>query len=639
MIEIKNKMLCKKHDRNFIEEDDNDINHKKFKLESLTNNLEPETSCEGKISNNVEIIENRKKKLINPIQNKNNSIFDECGEENEFIIIKQIIEKAKNFEDIEDDFSYLIYNDFKGAKINPKVKELFESLKQDKNYIKIEEKANELSIDFDKKLKENDRMILTTFLANNKSASIHQNNNIQDVNKNTNSRNTSGNNSKIANNLKNSETNNTTNINNNINNSNNKLNSIIKSDKDKINTINASYNSINNKLNSSQQQTKLIPIKELKVKKFFFVALLYTKINIDTVEIINNGLTDLSLQILLLSVKFNNKLNNKLNKITHLNLSSNPIKTNVAYLLGQVLNYNTNIIMLDVSRCSLDDRCIYSIANGANLLNENSNKRKFNLEKINFKDNLFTNNSDESLEKILLNCPNLKWLNLTNIKLGNIGACKLFNMLLNNIEFFENFKVLLMIGNGIHNEKCLEILSNILKNKKCGIKTLNLSKNAIGKFIDANTEKMDYLKILLSSFKNKNLEQGNKSVAELLFLNCELGVVYTDDICEMLCNNNTLSLINFYGNNFSNQEDFEKILTIFSNYDGKKAINFRNNTLKSLDLSKNDCSLNITNEFLKIFDGLNLEYLDINQNQMNEEQKDKFKEAVSKLSEKIKIVY
>ena len=150
---------------------------------------------------------------------------------------------------------------------------------------------------------------------------------------------------------------------------------------------------------------------------------------------------------------------------------------------------------------------------------------------------------------------------------------------------------------------------------------------------------MDYLKILLSSFKNKNLEQGNKSVAELLFLNCELGVVYTDDICEMLCNNNTLSLINFYGNNFSNQEDFEKILTIFSNYDGKKAINFRNNTLKSLDLSKNDCSLNITDEFLKIFDGLNLEYLDINQNQMNEEQKDKFKEAVNKLCEKIKIVY
>ena len=89
-----------------------------------------------------------------------------------------------------------------------------------------------------------------------------------------------------------------------------------------------------------------------------------------------------------------------------------------------------------------------------------------------------------------------------------------------------------MIDNGIHNEKCLEILSNVLKNKKCGIKTLNLSKNPIGKFINKNSEKMDYLKILLSSFKNKNLEQGNKSVAELLFLNCELGVDYTDDICE-----------------------------------------------------------------------------------------------------------
>ena len=596
------EILNKKNHRNSNEEEeDTNISHKKFKLEST------EDSSLEKC-----VLSNKKKEIL-----ENSSSFDESEEKK---LMDKMIEISNNFEDIKDDFSYLIYNDLRGIKIDPKSKELFDKLKQSDDYRTIEDETDKFCVDLEKKLEENKRKIQMIFPVDNKQSTSTPIN----ITKNPNSNTINEDKSKIINNSKNNE----------ANDNNNQSNLTEKQTQDKVSTNNNTNNNINNKSNSSQQQhpqSKQIPKKEFLVKKIFFGAILYQKINVDTIEIINNGLTDLSLQILLSAVKFKNN-------IIHLNLSSNPIKTRVAYILGTVLRYNTKIVILDVSRCSLDDRCIFSIADGANLLDEN-NKNQLSLERISFKDNPFTNNSDESLEKILLNCPNLKWLNLTNIKLGNIGACKLFNMLLNNMESFINLKVLLMIGNGIYNENCLEILSNVLKNEKCGIKTLNLSKNPIGKFNENNSEKINFLKILLESFKNKNNEKGNKSVTELMFLSCDLSVDYTNDICEMLCNNNTLTKINFYGNNFSNQEDFEKILTIFSNYDGKKGIDFRNNTLKSLDLSKNGCSLNITDEFLKIFDGLNLEYLDIDQNQMNQDQKEKFKEATNKLSEKIKIIY
>ena len=596
------EILNKKNHRNSNEEEeDTNISHKKFKLEST------EDSSLEKC-----VLSNKKKEIL-----ENSSSFDESEEKK---LMDKMIEISNNFEDIKDDFSYLIYNDLRGIKIDPKSKELFDKLKQSDDYRTIEDETDKFCVDLEKKLEENKRKIQMIFPVDNKQSTSTPIN----ITKNPNSNTINEDKSKIINNSKNNE----------ANDNNNQSNLTEKQTQDKVSTNNNTNNNINNKSNSSQQQhpqSKQIPKKEFLVKKIFFGAILYQKINVDTIEIINNGLTDLSLQILLSAVKFKNN-------IIHLNLSSNPIKTRVAYILGTVLRYNTKIVILDVSRCSLDDRCIFSIADGANLLDEN-NKNQLSLERISFKDNPFTNNSDESLEKILLNCRNLKWLNLTNIKLGNIGACKLFNMLLNNMESFINLKVLLMIGNGIYNENCLEILSNVLKNEKCGIKTLNLSKNPIGKFNENNSEKINFLKILLESFKNKNNEKGNKSVTELMFLSCDLSVDYTNDICEMLCNNNTLTKINFYGNNFSNQEDFEKILTIFSNYDGKKGIDFRNNTLKSLDLSKNGCSLNITDEFLKIFDGLNLEYLDIDQNQMNQDQKEKFKEATNKLSEKIKIIY
>ena len=58
----------------------------------------------------------------------------------------------------------------------------------------------------------------------------------------------------------------------------------------------------------------------------------------------------------------------------------------------------------------------------------------------------------------------------------------------------------------------------------------------------------------------------------------------------------------------------------------------------SIDLSKNGLNIKIDDDFLDLIDGLKLEYLDISQNKMNLEEKERFKERVNRL-EDIKIIY
>ena len=60
--------------------------------------------------------------------------------------------------------------------------------------------------------------------------------------------------------------------------------------------------------------------------------------------------------------------------------------------------------------------------------------------------------------------------------------------------------------------------------------------------------------------------------------------------------------------------------------------------MKILDLSKNGCDLIIDDDFLDLIDRLKLEYLDISQNKMQSEQKDRFRDRVNAL-ENIKIIY
>ena len=263
----------------------------------------------------------------------------------------------------------------------------------------------------------------------------------------------------------------------------------------------------------------------------------------------------------------------------------------------------------------------------------------------------------------------LKWINLTNAKLGNSGVCRFLRTYLKlmgeNKIFMEN---LILICNNFANEKCLELLGQIITEKNNTLKTLVLSKNFISTPPDqaqnqnttstASTtpnpdqkktapsvpvapapqvspatevkEKTDYFKNFMKSLSNsENLE-------ELFLISCGIGknVEDVDTICDMLSKNKSLISLRLFGNEINTMEKFTKILEIFSEYKN----NSKNSTLKSLDLSKNQCNIKITNDFLNLIEKLKLEYLDINQNTMEASEKEEFRKRTNELSN-IKIIY
>ena len=103
----------------------------------------------------------------------------------------------------------------------------------------------------------------------------------------------------------------------------------------------------------------------------------------------------------------------------------------------------------------------------------------------------------------------------------------------------------------------------------------------------------------------------------------------------MLKENKHLITIRLFGNKISDYNAFKEILGIFSDYNNKP---LENSTLKSLDLSKNSCNIKVTDDFMNLIKNLKLEYLDINQNTMDKNEKDDFKEKTNKLTH-IKIIY
>ena len=129
----------------------------------------------------------------------------------------------------------------------------------------------------------------------------------------------------------------------------------------------------------------------------------------------------------------------------------------------------------------------------------------------------------------------------------------------------------------------------------------------------------------------------SKNLKELLLLKCNIGKNKNDvDIlCKMLEENQNLESLRMFDNSISDFDDFIKILNIFSEYKNNE---LKNKTLKSLDLSKNFCNIRINDDFLNMIDYLNLEYLDINQNPIEEKEKEIFRKRTNAL-EKIKIIY
>ena len=242
---------------------------------------------------------------------------------------------------------------------------------------------------------------------------------------------------------------------------------------------------------------------------------------------------------------------------------------------------------------------------GTNFSDRKLNEEQFNLKRLNLKDNPNIKDNDNKnnefdhpisliLEKFKLNL-----LNLTNAKLGGKGMMKIFKK-----------------------------MNKLLLKDNCPLQKLILSKNMISTFPNQmNSNQINYFEKFMKCVAKSKLE-------ELFLINCDIGNSKEDIniLYEMLKENKSLTSVRLFGNKISDMESFSKILGIFSDYNKK----LENKTLKSLDLSKNQCDLKIDENFMKLIENLKLEYLDVNQNTIDD--KEIFRKRANALSN-IRIIY
>ena len=333
-------------------------------------------------------------------------------------------------------------------------------------------------------------------------------------------------------------------------------------------------------------------------------------------------------------IKFNNN-------ITVINLSGNNLTYKSCFCLGNIFKYHKHLNTLSLMRCNLTNYCIKSLVLGATHTNEELNKKPIYIVHLNLKDNDKINGEDNNGEyslSLLITKFNINKLNLANNKIGEKGLkkiCMTISKLLNDNNKIFTLENLNLFNIGIQNQESLELLGDVISHDKSKIKVLILSKNNIS--IIPESEKND--KSSKNNYFLKFMEKVaiSKNLKELLLLKCGIGKNKSDvDIlCNMLEKNKSLVSLRMFDNSISNYDDFKKILKIFSEY---KDNILKNKFLKSLDLSKNYCNIRIDDDFLNMIDYLNLENLDINQNPIDEKQKEIFRKRTNTL-EKIKIVY
>ena len=353
------------------------------------------------------------------------------------------------------------------------------------------------------------------------------------------------------------------------------------------------------------------------------------------IEVQNFNLKENALYILISGFKFNNN-------ITEIDLKGNDLTPKVCFCLGTVFKYNKrNIKVLNLSRCSLDNKCLNMFIIGSTHSSEILNKEPIYLDKLILKENDKINSEDifgEFPLSLIMKRFIIKNLNLMNTKIGNSGLkklCKTFLELLNNNDdnkfMLENLN---LYNIGLKNEDSLELLGDVLSHDKSTLQTLILNKNSISCYptpTQGSSPIPNYFKYLMEKVGN------SKTLKELLLLKCEIGKNKNDIeiLCKMLETNKNLESLRMFDNLINDEDDFLKILQLFSEHNNDE---LKNKTLKSLDLSKNHCNIRITEDFLNMVDKLNLEYLDINQNQMDEKEKEIFRNRTNNL-EKIKIIY
>ena len=345
------------------------------------------------------------------------------------------------------------------------------------------------------------------------------------------------------------------------------------------------------------------------------------------IEVQNFNLKEYATIILISSFKFKDN-------ITEINLTGNDLSGKACFWLGTVFKYNKHTIkILNLSRCNLDNNKLTMFYIGSMHASEELNKELIYLEKLILKENdkiNGENNSDNEYPlSLIMKRFVIKNLNLMNTKIGNEGLLKLGETLLdllNNNKFI--LDTLNLYNIGLKNEEGLKLLGDIIVHNNSTLQILILNKNQITNLQPQN--KINFFEY----FMDKVAE--SKVLKELLLLKCEIGKNKddVDIICNMLKKNKNLESLRMFDNLINNEEDFLKILNLFTEY--KKELD--NNTLKSLDLSKNHCNIRVSEDFLNMFDTMNLEHLDINQNKMDENEKEIFRNKTNNL-DKIKIIY
>ena len=198
-----------------------------------------------------------------------------------------------------------------------------------------------------------------------------------------------------------------------------------------------------------------------------------------------------------------------------------------------------------------------------------------------------------------------------------------------------NLECLILIDIGIFSESCLRILGDIIKLPKCGLKSLILSRNNIG--INKSKEKdLDDILYFLDCLKQ------NKTITELTMLSCNIENTIAQKIYDTLKVNKTLENLVLYDNKINEQKIFLKLLSLFSDSDENKNNGNNgiiNNIMKELDLSKNNCRININDNFLNIIEELQLSSLDISQNELSKEGIESFKNLANRIGDRLKIIY
>ena len=503
------------------------------------------------------------------------------------VLILSLQNELNNFQEFKEDYSYYIYNNLRGIKISKEYKDIMDNPPNNK---KLYEDAL--------KIYENREQIFY------KAAQKYQIKNLQNyINKNIEAQKT------VEENIRNAKNNNTEGkvIN----------EGFLKLTQDyKIELLTASL--VNCSLLRNERELE-------KFNKDFKKDKQSNQIKVDAS---NFNISEDSIIGVVTGFKFNNN-------ITDIDISGNMLSPKASFWLGTIFKTNNNIKILNLTKCNIDNDCLYMFIEGTKFSNENLNNEMFNLERLILKDNnQITDISNDLFEHplgLILRRFKLKWLNLTNAKLGNSGVSKFLKVYLSlmkeNKIYMEN---LILISNSFGNEECLNLLGEIIEQKEIStLKNLVLSKNLISTPNINAPQTVNYFQNFMKSVSNSNLQ-------ELFLINCEIGKNPNDIqiLIDMLCQNKSLTSIRLFGNNISKFEDFTKVLAIFSEYNN----GLKNNTLKNLDLSHNNCNIKISEDFLQLIEKLKLEYLDINQNIMDSNEKEIFRERTNELND-IKIIY